>query len=149
MSNTSLPLRRQRERQKQLVKISKTNTLHVHHAILYISLPSLHNYDVNSLISRFIDKVNIRRRISLSRFKLGHFLKNSTPGEFAYTKHSDRVGIIALKFNRSRSHFLRDVFAPLAVVASLTPYCLTDYGQSQMVCSQQLLLRVLNVNWIL
>ena len=24
----------------------KTTTLHVHHAFLYISLPSLHNYDV-------------------------------------------------------------------------------------------------------
>ena len=40
---------------KQLVKISKTTTLHVHHAFLYISLPSLHDYDVNCLISRFID----------------------------------------------------------------------------------------------
>ena len=26
--------------------MSKTTTLHVHHAFLYISLPSLHNYDV-------------------------------------------------------------------------------------------------------
>ena len=26
--------------------ISKTTTLHVHHAFLYISLPSLHEYDV-------------------------------------------------------------------------------------------------------
>ena len=33
--------RRQRERQK-----SKTTTLHVHHAFLYISLPSLHDYAV-------------------------------------------------------------------------------------------------------
>ena len=39
---------------KQLVKIS-TTTLHVHHALLYISLPSLHDYDVICLISRFID----------------------------------------------------------------------------------------------
>ena len=31
---------------KQLVKVSKTTTLHVHHAFLYISLPSLHDYDV-------------------------------------------------------------------------------------------------------
>ena len=50
---------------KQLVKIS-TTTLHVHHAFLYISLPSLHDYDVICLISRFIDNVNIRRRISLT-----------------------------------------------------------------------------------
>ena len=33
--------RRQRERQK-----SKTTTLHVHHPFLYISLPSLHDYNV-------------------------------------------------------------------------------------------------------
>ena len=26
--------------------VSKTTTLHVHHAFLYISLPSLHDYDV-------------------------------------------------------------------------------------------------------
>ena len=58
---------------KQLVKISKTTTLHVHHAFLYISLPSLHDYDVICLISRFIDNVNIRRRISLALFKLGYF----------------------------------------------------------------------------
>ena len=52
------------------------------------------------------------------------FLKNSTPGEFAYIKHSDRVRIIALKFHRSRSHFLSDVFAAVAVVVSSTPcYC--------------------------
>ena len=58
---------------KQLVKISKITTLHVHHAFLYISLTSLHDYDKNCLLSRFIDKVNIRRRISLALFKLGYF----------------------------------------------------------------------------
>ena len=58
---------------KQLVKVSKTTTLHVHHAFLYISLPSLHDYDVICLISRFIDNVNIRRRISLTLCKPGYF----------------------------------------------------------------------------
>ena len=38
--------RRQRERQKTMGLKSKTTTLHVHHAFLYISLPSLHDYDV-------------------------------------------------------------------------------------------------------
>ena len=38
--------RRQRERQKTKGLMSKTTTLHVHHAFLYLSLPSLHNYDV-------------------------------------------------------------------------------------------------------
>ena len=31
---------------KEIGLISKTTTLHVHHAFLYISLPSLHNYGV-------------------------------------------------------------------------------------------------------
>ena len=31
---------------KAMGSIGKTTTLHVHHAFLYISLPSLHNYDV-------------------------------------------------------------------------------------------------------
>ena len=35
----------QRERQKSNGLSSKTTTLHVHHAFLYISLPSLHDYD--------------------------------------------------------------------------------------------------------
>ena len=37
-------LRRQRERQKSNTLNGQTKTLHVHHAFLYISLPSLHDY---------------------------------------------------------------------------------------------------------
>ena len=37
---------RQQERQKIISLISKTTTLQVHHAFLYISLPALHDYDV-------------------------------------------------------------------------------------------------------
>ena len=32
--------------QKAIGLASKTTTLHVHHAFLYISLPSLHDYDL-------------------------------------------------------------------------------------------------------
>ena len=35
-----------RTAKKKLVEIGKTTTLNVHHAFLYISLLSLHNYDV-------------------------------------------------------------------------------------------------------
>ena len=35
-----------RTAKKQQVQIGKTSTLHLQHAFLYISLPSLHNYDV-------------------------------------------------------------------------------------------------------
>ena len=35
-----------RTAKKQQVQIGKTSTLHLQHAFLYISLPSLHNHDV-------------------------------------------------------------------------------------------------------
>ena len=92
----------------------------MHYAFLYISLPSLHDYDVSCLISRFINNLNIRRRIFLSLFKLEY----STVGKFAYSGQSELVGIIALKFQRTRSHILSDVFTVVAVVVSKTPYCL-------------------------
>ena len=45
--------RRQQEREKTqhstvVGLISKTTTSHVHHAFLYISLPSLHDYNVKN-----------------------------------------------------------------------------------------------------
>jgi len=41
------------------------------------------------------------------------FFKNSTTGWFAYiSKQSEPVEIIALKFQRTRSHFLRVTFSP-------------------------------------
>ena len=50
-------LRRQRrpqtQRQKAIGLVSKKKTLHVRHAFLYISLPSLHNYDVKWPILSF------------------------------------------------------------------------------------------------
>ena len=45
--------RRQRERQKTIGLMSNTTTLHVYHAFWYISLPSLHNYDVKWPNSQF------------------------------------------------------------------------------------------------
>ena len=44
---------RERERQKRQVKISQTTTLHVHHAFLYISLPSQHDHGVKMPIFTF------------------------------------------------------------------------------------------------
>ena len=51
-SNRDLKIRRprrQREHQKAIGLITKTTILHVHHAFLYNSLPSLHDYDVKML----------------------------------------------------------------------------------------------------
>ena len=45
--------------------IGQTTTLHVYHAFLYLSLPSLHDYNVK-IISRFVEDVNARERLSFS-----------------------------------------------------------------------------------
>ena len=73
------------------------------HTFLYISLPSLHDYNVNCLISCFIVHEYIRRRISLS-----------SPAVF--NGQSERVKIITLKFQRIRSGFLGDIFTAVAFV---------------------------------
>ena len=57
--------RRQRERQKNLRFIfSKTTTLQVHRALLYISLPWLHAYNVK--VPNFVEDGNTREQLSLT-----------------------------------------------------------------------------------
>ena len=48
-------------------------TLHLHHAFLYIFLPSLHDYN-DCLISRFVEDVNTRQRLSSSFSELRYSL---------------------------------------------------------------------------
>ena len=66
----------------------------------------MHEYDVKLPNFTFYENVNIRRRISISLFKFGY----STTGELANNRKSDRVAKMALKFQRTRGHFLSDVF---------------------------------------
>ena len=56
---------------KTIGLISKTTILRVHHAFLYISLPSLHDYDVKMPNSRCTEEVHKRRRNFLSLSELG------------------------------------------------------------------------------
>ena len=55
---TKLRWRRQRERQKTIGLMSKTRTLHVHHAFLYIYLSFLHKYDVKWPFLRSLENGN-------------------------------------------------------------------------------------------
>ena len=48
----------ERKRLKTVVFKSKTTFLHVHHAFLYISLPSLRNYDTNDQILSWLENGN-------------------------------------------------------------------------------------------
>ena len=72
--NRDLKIRRRRRQRKAIGLISKTTILHVHHAFLYISLPSLHDYDVkmSNLISQCTEEVHKRRRDFLSVSELGY-----------------------------------------------------------------------------
>ena len=56
---------------KAIGLLRKTTTLHVHHAFLYISLPSLHDYEMKMPNCKFMEDVNDKRWwISFSLFKL-------------------------------------------------------------------------------
>ena len=93
--------------------LSKTTTLYVHHTFLYISLPSLHDYDVKCLISRFMEDVNKRWLIflSLSKRKCGPEKINSrvrnSPTLFW---HFQRIGLNATVFEK-REFILKVTFS--------------------------------------
>ena len=59
----------------------------------------------NLLIWRFMEDVNILRRISLHLFSLNKILKNSTPGKVACMWHTERIQIDAIKFERTQIVF--------------------------------------------
>ena len=86
--------------------------MHVHHAFLYISLPSLHDYDV---------KTSHDESLFLS-LNLSAVLKKSTPAKFAYTCHFQQIGIDATKIEKTRIHFKTDVFAAVTVVDAKAPF---------------------------
>ena len=86
---------------KTIDLLRKTTTLHVQHTFLYISLPSLHDYDVK-----------------MPNFLFFSFFPFSTPEKFANIWRIKRVGIGVMKFETTRIHFLGDDFATVAVVAN-------------------------------
>ena len=62
---------RQQELQKKSGFISKTTTLHVHHAFLYIPLPGFARLRREKyIISRFMEDINKQRRNFSSLFEL-------------------------------------------------------------------------------
>ena len=91
--------------------LSKTTTLHVHHAFLYIPLSSLHDYDENK-----------RQRVFLSlSLNLSAVPKKSTPGKFTYIRHFQGIGINATVFEKTRIHHKSDVFASVCVDDAKAP----------------------------
>ena len=89
----------------------KTTTLHLqHHAFLYISLPSLHDYHVKMPNFTFCEG----RKQAMTKFILFMNLdmvdRNSAPEEFACIWQSKWVGIITIEIENIWVHPSCDVF---------------------------------------
>ena len=102
---------------KTIGLISKTTTLHMHHAFLYISFLFLHDYDVNMPNFAFYGgRKQATTKLCLSFWDCLWTLEIQLQEGFAYISQSKWIGIIAIKNEGTQIHFLSDV---LVVVASL------------------------------
>ena len=88
----------------------------MHHTLLYISLPSLDDYDLKMPHFTINGNINKRLRSFLSLSKLEY-------GRQEINSKEIRVGINATKFEKTRIHFKSDFFAAVAVVDAKAPYC--------------------------
>ena len=81
---------------------------------------SVHFFAVTARLRSELPNFEFHRQLehTTTNFAFSPFLKNSTPGKFACVGQSERVVIVALKFQRTRIHFLRGVFAAVAFVVS-------------------------------
>ena len=84
---------------KQTASMSKTTTLHMHHTLLYISLPFLHNYDFWMPNFTFYGeyKQAMMKFYSLN-LNLDMVHKNSNPVGFTHIWQSKWVGITAVSW---------------------------------------------------
>ena len=111
---------RSRQLQKTIGLMIKTTDCT---CIINASCFLIHFFDVhytttawNLLIWRFMEDVDIRRRIFLALFEL-EVLTNSTPRKVACRIwHIERIQIDAIKFERTQIHFFSDVFTAVVVV---------------------------------
>ena len=90
--------------------MSETITLHVHNAILYFSLSSLHDFDVKMPNCTFYGG----RKQATTNFSFSYLdavPKKSTPWKFAYIWHFQRIGINATKIAEARTLFLKEKFS--------------------------------------
>ena len=84
----------------------QTTTLHVHHAFLYISLPSLHYYDVKMPIFTFCEGRE-RKTTTFSFFSWTSIqsLRIELQKKIANIWRIERDGISAIMFEAARLHF--------------------------------------------
>ena len=131
---------------------SKTTTLHVYHVFLYISLPSLHDDDVNFT---FLEDVNTRQRFSFCFSELRYSPLEFNSWKIASIWQIKGAGIKAMKFETVRIHFWVTFLPPLpssllkipVFILSLLQYYLTlnvprlravSYFSLQSYCTRNL-----------
>ena len=98
--------------------LSKTTSLHVHHAFLYMSLSLLHNHDVK--MPNFTFHGGFKQATTKFSLNLNAVPKKSTPGKLAYIRHFHCTGINP-KFEKMLIHSKRDVFTAVTIINAKTP----------------------------
>ena len=100
--------------------ITKTTILHVRRTFWYISLPSLHDFDVKmpNFTLYMQRKYTSDDEISSLFLNLVMVLWNSNFGGFAYISQSKWRGVIAIKIEKTSIHFFSDIFSAVAVFGS-------------------------------
>ena len=107
---------------KAIGLLCKTTTLHVHHAFLYISLPSLHDYNVKMSDCKFYEgRKQATTNLFFLSLNLSAVLKKTTPGKFAYTCHFQQIGINVTKIEKTGIHFKTAIFAAITIVDAKAP----------------------------
>ena len=118
--------RRQREQQKtQWAQISKTIILHVYHAFLYISQPSLYDFNVKMPYFSFFRG----REHKTTFFSFPELYYSLLEFNSRIRIRTKRDGISAIKFEATRPPFLSDFFVSVRVaivVAFKLPNNATD-----------------------
>ena len=101
---------------KAIGLLDKKTNMHMHHTFLYISLPSLHDYDVKVPYFTFSGgrKQATTNFLCFSKLKYGPQETNSRT--FAHIWHFQQFGINAKNVEKTRIYFNSDVFAAVAVV---------------------------------
>ena len=93
--------------------MSKTTTLRVHHAFLYISLPSLHNNDLNDQFWVYLGTGTAKLP---SLFELGCGSFSLSPTQNLFFQLTGPLGIVAKESEKMRSQFFSDIVLDVAVV---------------------------------
>ena len=91
-------------------------TLQMHHASLYISFTSLHDYDMKMPNFTFCKDVNTRQGFSFPERRYS-LLKFNSRKKIANIWQIEHDGISAIKFEAVTLYFLSDVFVAVVVVA--------------------------------